>query len=220
MPASEAKHLPCIYVLAGTNGAGKSSIAGAAFRQHGVEYFNPDEAARRLRRANPKLKQAEANGHAWQEGRRLLERAINERSDFAFETTLGGNTIAALLAHAAQQNIEVRIWYAGLQNVELHLARVRARVQVGGHDIPEKDIRHRYDQSRLNLIKLLPLLTELRVYDNTFEADPHAGKTPSPQLVLHVRRNKIVAPSHLEHTPDWAKPIVAAALKINTSRQR
>jgi predicted ABC-type ATPase len=40
---------PCIYVLAGTNGAGKSSIAGAMFLSKGAEYFNPDEVAERIR---------------------------------------------------------------------------------------------------------------------------------------------------------------------------
>jgi len=34
--------LPRIYVLAGVNGAGKSSIGGAAFRHFGSDYFNPD----------------------------------------------------------------------------------------------------------------------------------------------------------------------------------
>jgi len=32
---------PCIYVLAGTNGAGKSSLAGATFLSARTEYFNP-----------------------------------------------------------------------------------------------------------------------------------------------------------------------------------
>ena len=36
---------PSIFVIAGTNGAGKSSIAGEMFLEHGVESFNPDEAA-------------------------------------------------------------------------------------------------------------------------------------------------------------------------------
>jgi hypothetical protein len=30
--------------------------------------------------------------------------------------------------------------------------------------------------------------------------------------VLHLERGKIVAPDDLAQTPDWAKPIVAAAL--------
>ena len=70
---------PYIYVLAGANGAGKSSIGGAAFLHHGVEYFNPDEAARRILAANPAITQEDANSAAWHEGKRLLERAIAER---------------------------------------------------------------------------------------------------------------------------------------------
>src|SRR2546422_5178074 len=50
----------------------------------------------------------------------------------------------------------------GLSSAELHIARVRARVAKGGHDIPEPRIRDRYDRSRLNLIHLMARLTELR----------------------------------------------------------
>jgi predicted ABC-type ATPase len=205
--------VPCIWVLAGTNGAGKSSIGGAMFRAGGADYFNPDEAARQLRAAHPHLTAEAANGAAWQGGRRLLERAIAERLDFAFETTLGGNTIARLLEQALADGIEVRVWYAGLSSPELHVARVRARVAKGGHDIPEAVIRHRFDAGRLNLIRLLPRLTELRIYDNSAEADPDTGTAPQPRLVLHVDHGRIMAPRDLEETPPWAKPIVAAALK-------
>ena len=120
--------IPCIYVLAGTNGAGKSSIAGAMFLAQGTGYFDPDEAARRILAANPGLAQAEANSAAWNQGRRLLERAIAERLNFAFETTLGGRTIPALLGAALSAGVEVRIWYVGLRSAALHIARVRARV--------------------------------------------------------------------------------------------
>jgi predicted ABC-type ATPase len=201
-----------IYVLAGTNGAGKSSIAGAALRQHGVEFFDPDAAARRIAAAHRGLGPDDANAAAWHQGRRLLERAIAERLDFAFETTLGGNTMSALLERAIQAGLEVRIWYVGLDSPELHIARVKARVRRGGHDIPEARIRERYDRSRENLIRLLPKLTELRVYDNSADADPHTGAAPEPTLVLHVVRGKVVSTCDLRQTPEWAKPVVAAAL--------
>jgi len=203
-----------IYVLAGTNGAGKSSIAGAMFRASGAEYFNPDEAAAAIRTATPGITQAEANSQAWLEGKRLLEKAIAERLDFAFETTLGGNTITKLLEHALDAGIEVRVWYAGLSSPGLHIARVRARVAKGGHDIPEADILRRYDRALLNLIRLLPRLTELRVYDNSDEADPHRGLAPRPKLVLHLDAGRIMNAGDLASTPDWAKPIVAAAMKL------
>jgi predicted ABC-type ATPase len=208
--------LPNIYVFAGVNGAGKSSIAGAAFRNNGADYYNPDEAARGLKAANPGLDQTQANSAAWHRGRELLERAIAGGLDFAFETTLGASTIPRLLTDAARQGIAVHVWYAGLATPELHIARVRARVARGGHDIPEQTIRRRFEHSRLNLIQMLPVLSALRVYDNSAEADPVAGKTPAPALVLHMERGRILNPQDLPQAPDWAKPIAAAAMKISS----
>jgi predicted ABC-type ATPase len=206
--------VPRIYVLAGTNGAGKSSIAGAMFLAHGVEYFNPDVAAREITSRNPGISQVEANSAAWQEGKRLLERAIVEKLDFAFETTLGGRTITGLLEKALAEGIEVRIWYVGLVTVELHIARVKSRVRQGGHPIPEERIRERYVQSRLHLIRLRPKLTELLLYDNSEEADPGAGMTPEPKLLLHLVGGRIKRWCDPFEVPEWAKSIVAAAMKL------
>jgi predicted ABC-type ATPase len=205
-------------VLAGVNGAGKSSIGGAAFRARGAHYFNPDEVARELLAELPALTQTEANARAWQIGQTLLERAIQERLDFAFETTLGGKTVTRRLAEAAERGIEVLVWYVGLASPELHIERVAAGVRRGGHAIPEETIRRRWDRSRLNLVRLLPLLRELRIYDNSEDADPASGETPTPRLLLHLRTGRIVGPADLSQTPDWAKPIVAEALQRGQSR--
>lgn len=203
-----------ISVLAGVNGAGKSSLGGARLRALGADYYNADEAARRILRERPALSQREANSLAWNEGRRLLERAIAEGKDYAFETTLGASTIPALLAKAADGGAEVWVWFVGLDSPERHLARVKARVGVGGHDIPEADIRRRWESSRENLVALMPKLARLWVYDNSTEADPHAGRVPAPRLVLEMRERRIVAPKDLRATPPWAKPIVARALQL------
>jgi len=209
---------PCIYVLAGTNGGGKSSIAGAMFLARGTEYFNPDEVSIRIRSAHPRLTQMEANSEAWHQGERLLRRAITKRLSFAFETTLGGNTIPALLSSAVAAGLDVRVWYVGLGTVDLHIARVKARVEKGGHPIPEQKIRDRYDRSRLNLIRFMPQLTELLVYDNSDEADPDAGEHPEPKFLLHMVSGKIASSCDLRSTPEWAKPILAAALKTAAPR--
>ena len=184
--------------------------------EQGVEYFNPDEAAARVGAANPHLSLEETQNVAWHEGKRLLKRAISERLDYAFETTLGGNTIPALLETAIAAGIEVRVWYVGLVTPELHVLRVRARVARGGHDIPEKRIRERYNRSLLNLIRLMPKLTELRLYDNSLEADPHSGNTPQPRLIMHVTQGKLAELCDLRSTPDWAKPVVMTALQLST----
>jgi predicted ABC-type ATPase len=207
-----------IYVIAGVNGAGKSSIGGAAFRELGADYYNPDEAARGILGRNPALSQADANSAAWHQGVRLLGRAIAERKDFAFETTLGANTIPRMLQEAAAQSIEIYVWYVGLASVQLHNDRVAARVRRGGHAIGRDLIEHRFEQSRINLIELMPHLTELRVYDNSVDADPASGKTPELKLLLHMKRGAILNIHELENTPDWAKPIVSTALKLHKAR--
>jgi predicted ABC-type ATPase len=188
---------------------------GATLLQQGVEYFNPDHATQRILSVNPGISQLEANSAAWHEGKRLLLRAVTERLDFAFETTLGGKTITNLLDNALSEGIEVRIWYVGLDSVERHIARVRSRVAQGGHDIPKERIRERYTQSRLNLIRLMPRLTELLLYDNSEEADPRTGTVPEPHLILSLVHGKVGETCELTRVPQWAKPILAAALRLN-----
>jgi predicted ABC-type ATPase len=107
------------------------------------------------------------------------------------------------------------VWYAALASPELHIARVRARVAKGGHDIAERDIRKRYDTSRLNLVELLPGLSAVRVYDNSADGDPSMGKTPAPRLLLHMENHEIVSHCGLDSAPEWVRPILAAAFDID-----
>ncbi len=200
-----------ILVLAGVNGAGKSSLLGMLLQHDGATWFNPDAFTRQLVERGWPLQ--DANATAWQEGTHRLRAAMADNRDYAFETTLGANTIPKLLREACQQH-EVTVWFCGLESIELHLQRVAERVANGGHDIPEEKIRQRYDSSRLNLIELLPHLTTLHVYDNS--RPPDAEGQVEPLLVLEVDRGRILCPTEQEdfaQVPEWAKPVVWAALK-------
>lgn len=199
-----------IAVLAGTNGAGKSSIGGALLIAAGGAFYNPDVETQALLAVNPDMPLAEANAEAWGIGKERLQTAIAQRHNFNFETTLGGSTIPRLIAQAHEAGLCVRIWYCGLASPELHIRRVHARVTRGGHDIPEAKIRARYDSSRNNLCTLLPSLTELLLYDNSAEADPHTRQAPQPTRLLHYRDQQILYRVPL--MPEWAKPIAAVAL--------
>jgi predicted ABC-type ATPase len=208
---------PIITVLAGVNGAGKSSIAGEFPEVFNDFFFNPDTVARDIRTLHPDISVPQANAHAWQIGKELLEQAIAQRKDYRFETTLGGRTIPRLIADAAENGHRIHLWFCGLESVDLHLKRVRLRAEKGGHDIPEDKIRERWNGSRENLIRLLPQIDHLRIYDNSFEADPAAGLTPRPVLVLEMIHQSITAPADLTATPDWAVPILAAAMHLHRS---
>ena len=208
---------PVLYVLAGINGAGKSSIGGYLLRRAGLDWFNPDAFAREAVKATG-CDQPTANARAWTEGVRRLDEAIAERRAHAFETTLGGRTIAAKIL-AATRTHDVLVWFCGLDSPERHVARVRLRVAMGGHDIPEATIRARYPRALRNLIGLMPDLAHIRVYDNSTDA-ALGGAVPDPILVLEMTRGRLLHPkpndgTALSRTPDWAKPLVEAAVQAS-----
>lgn len=206
---------PVLYVLAGVNGAGKSSIGGHLLERNGLTWFNPDTFARALKAAT-ECDQETANAHAWQESIRRLDEAIAKGLNHAFETTLGGKTVTAKLLEAAKSH-DVLIWFCGLASPELHIARVKARVAAGGHPIPEEKIRERYPLAQLNLIKLMPHAAYIKVYDNS--TDAAADETvPDPLLVLEMENGRVISPTPddleaLRDAPEWTRPILEAALR-------
>lgn len=205
---------PVLFVLAGVNGAGKSSVGGHLLNQAGLAWFNPDSFARELVAATG-CGQTEANAAAWQEGLRRLDAALAQGRNHAFETTLGGNTIPARIQAAAATH-DVMVWYCGLASPDLHLQRVAARVAAGGHDIPETKIRERYVTALHNLIALLPHIAYLQVYDNSAQAA--AGEpVPDPVRVAEMQAGILRWPTtlaELRDTPPWAKPLLEAALSL------
>jgi predicted ABC-type ATPase len=211
---------PVLYVLAGVNGAGKSSIGGHLLERDGLTWFNPDTFARELKAATG-CDQETANAHAWQEGMRRLDEVIANGLNHAFETTLGGKTVTAKILEATKTH-DVLIWFCGLSSPELHIARVKARVAAGGHPIPEEKIRERYPLAQVNLIKLMPHVAYMKVYDNSAEAGAD-GTVPDPLLVLEMENGRVILPAPddlkaLQRAPEWAKSILEAALRNKPAR--
>lgn len=134
-------------------------------------------------------------------------------SILAFETTLGGDTISGLLREAADVGLPVHIWYVGLAAVEQHIERVRARVRLGGHDIPEDAIRRRYPRSINHLVGLVGELSSLTVVDNSEEERDADGGWRGPRLVLRMVGSKIVELP--DDPPAWAMAIVAEARRVD-----
>ncbi|TXG96118.1 MAG: hypothetical protein E6R08_10115 [Nevskiaceae bacterium] len=201
-----------LVVAAGVNGAGKSTAIGTSIVSDGGAYYNPDLRTRALIEAG--LDEAEANARSWREGFVQLVAAIDQRQHFTFETTLGGHSVTCELLRALAVGMPVTIYYVGLNNVELHLRRVAARVARGGHDIPEQKIRERFVSSRENLLKFVGTSATLMLWDNS-EEDPNG--IPAPKRVLVIEDRKLILPSSVQEfqvMPDWARPIVQKALAV------
>lgn len=161
MPASP----PTIYVIAGCNGAGKTTFA-KEFLPHEVKclrFLNADEIARGLSPLKPEAGAIKAARLLLEELRHNLAR----RETFALETTLSGKTYIRLFRQARELGYEIELYYLWLATPAQAVARVRKRIRLGGHAVPEADIRRRFLRSRQHLVRdYLPLATRWSIWDN------------------------------------------------------
>ncbi len=157
---------PQVVILAGPNGAGKSTAAPrllrGRLRVH--EFVNADTIARGLSAFAPEQVAIDA-------GRILLRRLdqlAREGHDFAFETTLASRTLATRLERWRATGYHLHLVFLSLPSTDLAVARVRERVLLGGHDVPEDTIRRRYTRGVTNFLDVYrSLVTTWRLYENT-----------------------------------------------------
>ena len=155
---------PAVVILAGPNGAGKSTLAGelraAVLRVS--EFVDADVLARGL---PPSEAAAVTAGRAML---RRLDALTGARRSFGFETTLASRSLAPRIRRLIASGYECHLIFLWLPSPDQAVARVAARVRLGGHAVPEETIRRRYRSGLRNLFSLYrPLTTTWRVYDNS-----------------------------------------------------
>lgn len=173
-----AKRRPAVVVLAGPNGAGKSTTAPKLLKGTlaVTEFVNPDVIAQGLSGFSPERVAMAA-------GRIMLNRLrdlARQRATFAFETTLASRSFAPWLAALRAMGYRVHIVFLWLASANLAVKRVADRVTFGGHNVPEEDVRRRYEKGLRNFFNLYqPLASTWRIYDNS--------KPVGPRLVARGR---------------------------------
>jgi predicted ABC-type ATPase len=180
---------PNCYIIAGPNGAGKTTFAMEYLPNYAkcVNFINPDLLARAYSPFDP-------DAGILRAGRTVLERIAEftkAKTDFAFETTLSGRSYVRVLRNVKQAGFRLHMFYLWIPTPELALLRIRDRVDNGGHNVPERDVRRRFDRTVRNLFKLYrPLFDTLRFFDNS-SVEPRlifkdeAGKTALVDVELY-----------------------------------
>lgn len=155
---------PIMYVFAGNNGSGKSTIRNLIVDRLGISVnIDPDALARAIDSLYPESRKISAGKEAIQ----LARDCIRHRRDFSIETTLAGGNAIRLMRDAKASEFEITMFYVGLGDYLLNIERVAARVRNGGHHIPTEDIIRRHDTSIRNLLNNLHLIAHLIVVDNS-----------------------------------------------------
>ena len=135
-----------LYLIAGANGSGKSTIARELLPAEGVAYVNPDDIARELCPAAPETARVAAGRETF----RRIGAFLKAGASFAVETTLSGLAHVRTLCQARKLGYETTLIYIFVDSPEVCIARIAARVRHGGHFIPDSDVRRRYVRSKRN----------------------------------------------------------------------
>ena len=135
--------MPRLYIISGCNGAGKTTASYSLLPEmlDCREFVNSDEFAKGLSPFDPSKASIQASRLMLMKIRYLLKR----QEDFAVETTLATRTLLKIVKGAQAAGYTVTLLYFWLNSPDLAVERVRARVEAGGHNIPEETIRRRYN---------------------------------------------------------------------------
>jgi predicted ABC-type ATPase len=157
---------PSLYIIAGPNGAGKTTFAREflpEFAECG-HFVNADLIAVGLSPFAPEAVAIQA-GRLMLEGIRHL---AQQRQDFSFETTLSGKSYMPMLREFQQEGYSIHLSYLWLNDVQLAVNRVAARLRDGGHSIPEDVVRRRFHRGLYHFVHDYgPLVNSWTLFDNS-----------------------------------------------------
>ena len=167
MAADPVALRPRLWLLAGANGAGKSTFQ-KLYLNH-LPFVNADLLAKSFFPDDPEAYSYAAARLAQQLRENLLARGIS----FCFETVFSHPSKIDFLARAKGAGYEINLIYIHLEVPDLNVARVAQRVTDGGHTVPERKIRERIARTLNNVSKALPLCDRCDILDNSSSTNPY-----------------------------------------------
>ena len=153
------------------------------------EFVNSDEFAKGLSPFDPSKASIQASRYMLMKIRYLLKRG----SDFAVETTLATRTLVKIANTAQAAGYTVTLLYFWLNSPDLAVERVRARVEAGGHNIPEDTIRRRYNTGIFYFFNLYAPICERWILADNSQIPFRVIAEGSKDEVINIRDEETYA---------------------------
>ena len=183
-----------IWLLAGGNGAGKTTFYHTQLEPSGFPFVNADSLAKELYPDSPEQHSYDAALIAEQIRKNLLEQG----NSFCFETVFSHPSKIDFVAQAKISGYEIVLVFIHLDNISLNQSRINQRVSEGGHSVPADKVATRIPRTLENIRKVIPLCDSVFILDNS-RAD-----NPFKKLVT-ISNGKIKKESVL---PSWCELII------------
>ena len=153
---NELKKKSEIVIFAGPNGSGKSTFT--SLLKPSMDYINADEIKKILKCSDfeaAKLAEKQREEH------------LKNMENFCFETVLSTDRNLNLLKRAKEKGYFIRCYYILTADPMINIFRVRARVEVGGHDVPDDKIISRFDKALALVHEVVGVCDICHIYDNS-----------------------------------------------------
>lgn len=180
-----------IWLLAGGNGAGKTTFYNTQLKSMKLPFINADNIARELFPQNPEEHSYQAASIAEEVRNRLVE----EGKTFCFETVFSHPSKVDFLAKAKACNYEIILVFIHLSSIDLNKARIFQRIEEGGHFVPDDKVETRIPRT-LEKIK-----TVIQLVDQAYLLDNSDCVQPFKQVAL-VKDHQVEL--KIQPVPEWA----------------
>jgi predicted ABC-type ATPase len=180
-----------LWILAGGNGAGKTTFYQHYLQPHNIRLINADNIARDI---DPQAPEA-ASYDAAEVAARWRSNWLQQGRSFCFETVFSHPSKIDFVAQAKTIGYTIVLVFIHLDNPELNKARVKTRIATGGHSVPEDKIEARIPRTLTHIETALPLVDEGFLIDNSSYHNPF-------QRIATLCDNALTI--HREPLPTWA----------------
>jgi len=184
-----------LWVLAGGNGAGKSTFYRTRLEHLELPFINADILAKQLYPHDPEIHSYEAAKIAAE----MRKKLIMEDRSFCMETVFSHPSKIDFVAQAKARGYQVILVFIHLDLVPLNQARIAQRVSEGGHAVPEEKVVNRIPRLLKNIKQVIPLCNQAYILDNSRADDPF-------QRVVTIIEGKLQ--SHLVSQPEWCQKLL------------
>lgn len=160
--------MPVLHLVVGPNGSGKTTFFERVLSPvTRLPFVNADVLARQHWPGDE-----EAHGHqAAALAEQLRRQAIARGISFIAETVFSHPSKLGLVRDARAAGYMVQL-HAILVPLALTQARVRLRTEQGGHSVPERKVRERYERLWPQVGEAIGLVQTARVHDNSSARQP------------------------------------------------